>query len=393
VRPADAPWPQLDEASLCGLAGDIVRAIEPHTEADMAAILVNVLVGFGNLVGPDPHFRVEHDRHALRLYAVLVGDTSTGRKGQSWSTPRHMLTTVDPTWKGRITSGLSSGEGLIYNVRDDKEPDKRLLVVEEEFAQALKVMKREGNILSPIIRDAWDHGDLHPLTKTTPLRATGAHVSIIGHITRHELLRHLTETEMANGFANRFLWVAVRRSKSIPSPIGIPNDALMPLVEKLEEAVAFAQDVGELTRNSAAEFLWSAMYAGLCEGKPGLLGAVLSRAAPQVMRLACIYAVLDQSPQVRRGDLMAALALWWYVEDSAQWIFGTRLGDPVADRILAALRESGTQSETNIRDLFDRNRRGYEIDRALRLIEDLGLATPAKVETGGRPKTVWALAT
>ena len=72
-------------------------------------------------------------------------------------------------------------------------------------------MSREGNTLSAIIRQAWDSGNLHPLTKNSPIRATDAHISIIGHITREELLRYLTETEQANGFANRFIWLMVYR--------------------------------------------------------------------------------------------------------------------------------------------------------------------------------------
>ena len=94
--------------------------------------------------------------------------------------------------------------------------DKRLLVVEGEFATALRVLGREGNILSAVVRNAWDTGDLRTLTKNSPAKATGAHISIIGHVTRDELLRYLGTTEAANGFANRFLWVCVRRSKVLP---------------------------------------------------------------------------------------------------------------------------------------------------------------------------------
>ena len=34
--------------------------------------------------------------------------------------------------------------------------DKRLLVFEGEFAQVLRVMRRDGNTLSGILRNAWD---------------------------------------------------------------------------------------------------------------------------------------------------------------------------------------------------------------------------------------------
>src|SRR5262249_29432197 len=154
--------------------------------------------------------------------------------------PRYVFSCCDPDWsKDRVKGGLSSGEGLIYNVRDPqwkKEPvkkgghvgdyedvrvdegesDKRLLIVEPEFAAVLTVANREGNTLSEIIRQAWDDGRLSPLTKNNPLKATGAHISILAHITTQELLVRLDDTSKANGFANRFLWALVRRSKELP---------------------------------------------------------------------------------------------------------------------------------------------------------------------------------
>ncbi len=392
-------WPELPEEALTGLPGDIVKAIDPYTEADPVGVLAHVHSGFGNLIGPVPHFRVERDRHSLRINPVLVGQTSKGRKGQSWSTPRYMLSEVDPTWKDCITSGLSSGEGLIYAVRDPNpcqddpgESDKRLFVVEQEFAQALKVMRREGNILSVTIRDAWDHGNLHPLTKTNRIAATGAHISIVGHITRQELLRHLNETEQANGFANRFIWLLVRRSKVIPEPTGVPEEVLTPLIGRLHEAVTFAKGVGEIQRDNTAREIWAEVYPDLSEGVPGLLGAILGRAEAQVMRFACNYALFDCSSKVTPRHLKAALALWDYSEASARSIFGDRTGNPVADRILTALRERGQISETEIRDLLSRHR-SAEIDQALELLAQYGLAIPEVLRTGGRPVTLWRVAT
>lgn len=219
--------PVLDPEALHGLAGEIVKAIDPYTESDPVAVLTNTLTAFGNVVGPIPYFRVENTRHHLNLFIVQTGDTAKGRKGTGWSTPRRMFKEVDREWHDkRLTGGLSSGEGLIFAVRDERiekipvkehgrvvdyqeviadhgVDDKRLLLVEEELSQALKVMSREGNILSAIIRQAWDGGNLNPLTKSNPIKATGAHISIIGHITKAELLRHLTATEQSNGFANR----------------------------------------------------------------------------------------------------------------------------------------------------------------------------------------------
>src|SRR5262249_11903434 len=48
--PQPAPWPKLDGEAMHGLAGEIVRAIEPETESDPVAVLGQMLVAFGNAV-------------------------------------------------------------------------------------------------------------------------------------------------------------------------------------------------------------------------------------------------------------------------------------------------------------------------------------------------------
>lgn len=411
---AQSAKPVLSAEALLGLAGEIVRTVEPFTESDPVAVLSNTLVAFGNCVGPIPYFRVEHTRHHLNLFVAQVGDTSKGRKGTGWSTPRRMFADLDPAWSdSRITGGLSSGEGLIYAVRDErfeKKPirehgrvadyekvlvdegvdDKRLLLIEEELSQALKVMGREGNILSATIRQAWDNGNLNPLTKSNPIRATGAHISIIGHITRDELLRYLTETEQANGFANRFIWLMVYRSKFIPNPKGIPEEVLSPLVERLRDRVDAARKVGEMVRTDEAEQVWAGVYPKLSEGKPGLLGMVLGRSEAQVMRLACLYTLMDGSGFVGAEHLAAALAFWDYAEKSAMTIFGNMSGDPTADRIVSALAQSPEgMSETDIRDLFGRHAKANEIQRGLNNLKAAGEIKDEIVMTSGRPKTIW----
>jgi hypothetical protein len=81
--------------------------------------------------------------------------------------------------------------------------DKRLLVRQSEFFGALQVMRRQGNTLSPVIRDAWGRGDLNSLVKNSPAKAAGAHISIIGNIAKDELLRGMLRDEADNGFSNR----------------------------------------------------------------------------------------------------------------------------------------------------------------------------------------------
>jgi hypothetical protein len=400
-------WPELAQEALCGLPGEIVGAIEPHTEADPAAILASLLAAFGNAIGRGAFFRVGADRHHLKVNVALVGDTSKGRKGMSWGYVRELMHAADEQWTAeRVLHGLSSGEGLIFAVRDRLEgenkngetivqdegvADKRLLVLEEELAGVLKVMSREGNTLSPVIRQAWDDGTLQTLTKNSPMKATDAHLSIIGHITKAELLRHLTETEAANGFANRFIWLLVRRSKQLPFGGEWDKVDTASLVRRLSSALEFGSAPVLVTWGDGAREIWSEVYGPLSEGEPGLFGAVVGRGEAQVVRLAALYAVMGESHEIEREHLWAALALWDYSEKSARYIFGDATDDPVADQILSALRATSKDgmTRTEISYLFGRNISSERIAQALSLLLGAGRVGRKTHKTGGRQAERW----
>jgi len=142
------------------------------------------------------------------------------------------------------------------------------------------------------------------------LRPGGAHVCIVGHITRSELRRLMSETDLANGLANRFLWFCVRRSKILPEGGNLCEDDLAALVQRVRSAVEFARQNGELKRDEQARALWRDVYPSLSEGKPGLLGAATSRAEAIVMRVAMLYALLDQTRLIAVEHLRAGLAVW-----------------------------------------------------------------------------------
>jgi len=415
VSPFTKLYPSaLDEAAYCGLAGEVVKAIEPHSEADPVALLMNLLTAFGNVIGDGSYFMVGAVKHCLKLFAVFVGDSSKGRKGDSWPPVYVQFEAIDPEWaETRIQTGLSSGEGVIYHVRDEiykKVPDKktgllndvlvdegvsdkRLLIIEGEFAQTLKVLSREANTLSPVIRNAWDTGKLQTLTKNSPTKATGAHISIIGHITKSELLRALNEIETGNGFANRFLWLCVRRSKCLAFGGDFTKVNLEYLTMKLQEAVDFAKQAGEIIWAEETKPVWAKIYPELSEGKPGIIGAVTNRAEAQVTRLACIYALLDCSKLIELSHLKAAIAVWSYTEASAHYIFQNKGGDPLARKILEALEDRpGGMTRTEISDLLKRNTSSERIDEALESLRVSGHAQMQPNETSGRPVERWIIA-
>jgi hypothetical protein len=322
---------------------------------------------------------------------------------------------ADEDWcQNCVTGGISTGEGLIWNVRDPierREPirennriidyqtvvadpgvhDKRLLVDQSEFAQLLKVMQRDGNSLSPTLRLCWDSGNLRTLTKHSPARATGAHVSIVGHITGDELAKYLSRTEAFNGFANRFLWLLVQRSKLLPDG-GHALD-LAPFGSRLQSALAAARQVGQMTRSAAASRVWHEVYPQLTADRPGLYGAVTGRAEAQVLRLSMVYALLDGQAVIDEAHLRAALALWSYAECSAQLIFGVEPEDPLLGLVLRRLQAAGAAglTRTELNNAFHRNIPAADLLAALAMLRDGGQATSEKLMTGkpGAPVERW----
>jgi hypothetical protein len=393
----DWPKPPRD-AALHGPAGEFVQRTAPHTEADPMALLVQFLVAFGAAAGRNAHYAVEATRHHLNEFVILVGPSGKGRKGSSWDHVDALFADVDHDFTERcVSSGLSSGEGLIWEVRDPVEGqdrgagDKRRLILESEFAQVLKVLGREGNTLSPVIRNAWDGKTLQTMAKNTPVRAQDAHVAIIGHITKDELLRFVTGTELANGFFNRFLVIAVQRSKELPFGGRLSGDALHRVRDATLTALRFATVPRQLQFDSEARERWIAVYGPLSRGEEGLVGAATRRAEAHVVRLASLYAILDCSDIIRLSHLQAGLAVWRYSLDSTRWIFGDSLGDPTADDIwtLAKDRPQGV-TRTEVRDLFSRNKKSREIDRALTVLEEAGrLRRTVSNDGRGRPAETW----
>ncbi|MGP0050028.1 MAG: hypothetical protein ACLPZR_14430 [Solirubrobacteraceae bacterium] len=392
-------WPTPPRhAALHGPAGEFVQRTAPHTEADPMALLAQFLVAFGAAAGRNVHYAVEATTHCLNEFVILVGPSGKGRKGSAWDHVDALLAAVDTAFAERcVASGLSSGEGLIWEVRDPVDGrdagagDKRRLILESEFAQVLKVLAREGNTLSPVVRNAWDGKTLQTMAKNTPVRARDAHVAIIGHITKDELLRFVTGTELANGFFNRFMAIAVQRSKELPFGGRLSGDALQRVRQATLTALRFASLPRRLDFDGEARERWIEAYGPLSRGEEGLLGAATRRAEAHVVRLAALYATLDTSDTISLPHLEAALAVWRYSLDSARWIFGDSLGDPTADEIWEAAKERPEGlTRTEVSDMFSRNKKRREIERALGVLEGAGrLRRETRQPDRGRAAEVW----
>jgi hypothetical protein len=396
---------RMEAGAFSGLAGEIIALIEPHTEADPAALLGQFLVAFGNMIGRRIYWLHDATRHHANLFLTVVGSSSKSRKGTSWDIIRWLLATVDEEWnKERILSGLTTGEGLIAQVRDPIvkgdtiiDPgviDKRALFMEAEFGGMLSLMGREGSSLSAVVRTAFDGGYLRNPTKNSPQRATGAHVSIIGHITAPELRDKLSEVDAWNGFSNRFLWLFARRSKLLPDGGQFHRIDFTGVFKQLKNVYGFVKNHLDrevlFERDAHAAELWHQVYGELTEARPGVFGAVISRAECLIMRLAMIYAVLDLQVYIRRSHLESALAFWRHCQATASFLFGDRPVDQASAKVLAVIRahQEGVGRDRIKREAFG-GRKTDELDQILAVLLSAGLVGFEEVVRNRKKFTLW----
>ena len=409
VQVGAQPVPTLDPAAFHGVFGRAVRVLEPTTEAEPAAILASLLVGFGAMCGHSPHIARGTERFPAKDFVLVVGASAKARKGTSWSVARHLLERVDePFFRGkemRIATGLSTGEGLIARVRDDQPQlgiatsDERLLVIEAEWARVLRASDRPGNNLSAIVREAWDLSAIGITTKTDPISASRHHIALIGHITSEELKSEFAgSVAISNGLANRHVFVFVQRTKVLPSPPPLDEVALGLVASDLRDAMLQARTRGHVAMSPAAEHMWRGIYDNTERAEAvGILGQLTARASAHILRLALIYALGDTADRIEPDHLKAAHALWRYSEASVLHIFGRRLNDAAAQKILDELHRVGDRGLTAAQQyrLFDNNISAERREKAVQLLEAAGLAHQVKVPAGdagrGRPATVLLL--
>lgn len=405
-------WAVLSPDALYGIAGEFAKEACLKSEADPAAVLMTLLTRMGAYFGRDACLWHGGMRFPPKLYVAIAGRSAKGRKGTSTYPVVDIADRIDKLLARatlnpvRAVDGTAaSGEGLAYMLRDasdkkdeDGKPtdegvdDKRLFLLEEELGGLLKIAKREGNSVTAALRKLWDpSGTFHPITKTSPIKASGTHICMVAHVTFGELLTHLNSVESSNGFANRFLWVCSRRSKVEPEPEMIPTPRLDMYAGEFADAVIFAdRHKSGLNLSKEASVLWHTMYRDLDIERGGLVGNLCDRAHAQVLRIATIFAILDKSTEVKPEHLKASRAVWQYCEDSIGYIFGADI-DQDEQKVLHHLQDqSGEVAQSVLSRKLFKDRPSVLANKLLRL-EEQGKVTRRREKGKGRTATYWRL--
>ncbi|MDM0051413.1 toprim domain-containing protein [Variovorax sp. J22R115] len=415
--------PRADPAALYGLIGEIARAAAETTEANPFAVALNVINYLSAAVGRVAYLPVGNTWHHPRLFGIHVGRTGRGRKGDAVSIVHRIdmaIRAKDEYIAPQVhRGGLSSREGLAYLIHDgymdgktEVAPihDKRLWVVESEFANVLSQTKREGNTLSAALRDCWDGVSIRPATKTSRVWASDPHVTLSCAVTPGELRSMLAARELTNGFANRFMMVYAERDHYVAFPQATPQDKIDDFASRIIDVLRTVgadrhveTDARRMQLTPAAQELYEKLYLGeLNDQSAGeLVNALIERRAPTLLRLAMLFAIFDKSEAVDVPHVEAGLAWVRLWTDSVKFVFASALDEvtaaetsATADKIIKFLADKGSASRKAITvECFGGHLSKDKIDAAL---DELLLTTPARIEvetapTAGRPAKIYRL--
>jgi len=395
--------PTLSDAAFAGPIGEVVSICAPQCEGSPISILLPALTMFGCLVGRRAVQDIGGTLHFLNVFGLLVGDSGEGRKGTGNGVASRVMGMVDPQFiHENVKGGLSTGEGLIGHIADQKNEDgevvprdTRLLISEEEAGAVFTRMKREGNSLSPVLRQAWDSKTLSTLTRKDDggLIAREPLISAIMMITPDELRHGLADVELVNGFMNRFLLAYTERVSLLPFGSPVDPQLLRGPVSYLQDSLEKLPAVGalELGWTTEARELYGADIYPSLRPLPGRLAAMTARGAPIIRRLAGVYCVSRGDTLLSVDDLNAAKAIWDYSMETVRFVYGGTAFSPLAEKMIAAIEEAA-ESGLALTELRDRVSGGRHVAKAVwnAAIRELQLSRQVvaeREETSGRTRT------
>lgn len=403
--------PKLRHEGFYGCLSDISKDLSEYTEANRAFIANNILMGIAvstpssNLVMPFAATNTE-----LRMFSLQVLPSGCG-KGVSEKQTKALFNEAIQLLGNNIVSphsglsfyakvfsgGLSTGEGIAFELRDgivnengdvqQSVEDKRLLVLEPEFANALAKCNGHNSILSATIRKIFDGESLEPMTKKDRIKCTKPDVCIIGQITPEELLDKLDSVSISNGFANRFPIFSGTQPVYQPIPRVIKKEKLQKHAKELNKVMSWCHESSKvLTMSDCYKKLWCEKYSDLKQiGASGSIERSLMTRAPHYASMyAMLFAALDMTTIVTANHLVASLAWIDYWHESVRYVFGTEAAAYKAEqrnlqalevlnkiKELVAINNSQPITRTPLQQAFGKKYTSKQISEVLKFLQEL----------------------
>lgn len=370
-----------------GSAGEIVAKIFPFTEAGFLPLLVQLLIFTAHVVGRKPHWSLSGPKHFLNQFVILLGPTSTGRKGTSTAVIKSIFQQIYPDFCDKhILRGLNSGEGLIHHMKESNASceaslgsercfnGRSCIIIEEEFVNVFKVSRRDSNTLTGNLRNLWDGTTLQTLVRNNPAIARDPFGSLIAHITLQEFKDHLDLSDIRNGVLNRFIFLNSQMSKFLPFGGSMPEAILASIRQQLIEIIDFSRKIGEMSFTSHGVSCWEDIYLRSFSAGDTDLADITARQIPILRRLACSFALFDRQQHVDVPHIEAALRITEHSSEVCNQFLNdlpNKHHKAAKWKLLVAIKSSngGLTRDQILKDVFQKNKDAASIQRLLQELE------------------------
>jgi hypothetical protein len=384
--PLPTGFPQPGQDFFHGPAGEAALAAAEYTEADPVGVYGCLLAESAAHVGRRFVSWCSGQRIEARLFVVLVGPTSNGRKGTAGGMARQLMVAASGHDESMLEQGFASGEALVESLAG--RDDERLLVEEPELASVLTAGNREGSILSAIFRTLWDGQSVSHRRAGSELVAESPHVCLVGHITPDELNLKLRGVDRSNGYANRLLPVAVHRRQRLtwfgpPGGLSVVEQAdVAPCVDRLRDGLCRTDGPSVLPFAASGRRAWVDYYDSVEETVD-----VVARRDMHILRVALLLAVLDGSESINAGHVAGGRALADYADATWWWALGENLLPGPAQRVLAIARGAGASgaTRTELHNKLSNHMSADDLRQNVALLVASGHVVESVRPTGGRP--------
>ncbi|APU40560.1 DUF3987 domain-containing protein [Streptomyces sp. TN58] len=302
---------------LYGPIGRAVRKITPFLETDPLGVYVAALSMWSAAIGGTVKVSSRGSRRPVLVWSALCAGTGRG-KGTALRAAIQVLDgSLGRFLATHTTSGITSGASLVNHLWEQQEAtaetehgrDVRALVVEEEWTEVLKRVKRDPSFTTKL-RAAWDGATVRNTTKDEAQEVRDPAMVLHSHITPSDWAKYVGESEAAGGSYNRILPFLLG---SVPM---LDDDRIsLPKVDGSELSDAYGWATARprvITLSEDARPLWRIVrrYARILgETLPEAQAVFIERTAEQTLRVAACLAASECSETVTEEILSAAFTL------------------------------------------------------------------------------------
>jgi hypothetical protein len=363
--------PDADEAIFSGPLGEMTKRLDPYTEGDPMGVHMTLIAAFSAKLGKYTRVQTGKGLSSLSIWPVLVGHTGVGRKGTATDHAMKVVAKAFPSFADKVLYTVpATGLGFMQVVEEHVQDGSMhpLLAIEEEMDAFISNAKKDTRI-GTVLRKAWDGSDLRHRTSKDDIKVTDVHLAIVGHVQPKNWGAISGSKDATGGTYNRFLPIAVERSKVIPVFSTEDTSELVgELAKGFRMMTVFAMDVPVVSVSPDVAKVFEEKHRPACEALTAGnedLAQMSERAMAYMVRLAAIYALADRRDTIAERDFDAALSIVKYSVETVAAVIPEVGGDRLVTKIAQFVKEHGPVTKTEVRVHVGKHVETAEVDRAL----------------------------